>query len=562
MFDVNVDTGVGKWSNDASALLQNVTQIGWMALVSLTRGLVVMLEWCYSLGASGRELIAQATDRLSAAGLAFTQPLLGTALSLAAALAAYQGLIRRRAAETVAQALTTLAMMALGLWLILDPLGTVGALQQWSDEAGAGTLAALARGTPQRPARTLADGLSEIFDATVTAPWCYMEFGSVHWCQAPDRLDRRLQLAAARIAVDLRLRGRCRQACPRALDRTEAAVAARASATLLGAAQTNGQLFLALPANGPLRNSAKAGGTLLNVLCGGSESADRCSGTTAAQAEFRSERGTYGRAVGLLLIWIGGLGMLLLFGSLAIRLLLSGLLTIGYLLLAPAAVLVPVLGESGRSAFRSWIARLLTAAGSKLVYSFLLGVALAVTSVTLRMTALGWWAQWLLLSAFWWTAFAKRHQTLAFVSSQRSVATTRPVSLGGVARLGHGRRPPSAAVRTLTRTMRAGPPASDPTGAGDDPTGLSALSLADTVVRPRAGAARAATQSAYEHERNATLRQARVERETKEKIHDERRRRQAYDRADDLERQRKRSLDYFRSALSDMWPHEAQEPPA
>jgi hypothetical protein len=557
MFDVNVDTGVGRWSNDASALLQNIVQIGWMGLVSLTRGLVVMIEWCYSLGTSGRDLIAQATDRLRAAGLAFTEPLLGAALSLAAALTAYHGLIRRRAAETVAQALATLAMIAAGLWLIVDPLGTVGALQQWSDEAGAGTLAALASGTPQRPTRTLADGLSEVFDATVTAPWCYMEFGSVRWCQAPDRLDRRLQLAAARIAVDLRLHGRCRQPCTRTLDQT--ATSARISAALLEAAHTNGQLFLALPVDGPLRNSTKASGTLLNVLCGGSESANRCSGPTAAQAEFRSERGTYGRAIGLLLIWIGGLGMLLLFGSLAVRLLLSGVLTVGYLLLAPALVLAPVLGESGRSAFRSWIARLLTAAGSKLVYSFLLGVALAVTSVMLRMTAIGWWAQWLLLSAFWWTAFVKRHQTLALVPSRRPVRTNGPVLLAGVARWGHGRRPASAAVRTVTRTMRVGPPASEPTGAGDDPIGLSALARADAVVRPRAGSARAAAQSAYEHERSAARRQARIEREAKEKIDDVSRRRQARERADDLERRRKRSLDYFRRGLSDILPDEPQE---
>src|SRR4029077_1391388 len=48
-FDVNINTGVGKWGNDMSATIDNFAQFGWMALVSATHGLVVMFEWCYSL---------------------------------------------------------------------------------------------------------------------------------------------------------------------------------------------------------------------------------------------------------------------------------------------------------------------------------------------------------------------------------------------------------------------------------------------------------------------------------------------------------------------------------
>lgn len=412
-FDVNIDTGVAQWSNDASAVVQNFAQLAWMGLVTVTHGLVVMLEWCYSLDLPGRELLAEAQRQLQAMGLAFTQPLLAVALSLAAIAAAYHGLLRRQVAQTLGQALATLAMMAAGLWLMLDPLGTVGGLQQWSDQASLGVLSVAAAGTSERPRRTLVAGLGDIFGTVVSAPWCYLEFGDVGWCDQTSRLDPRLRAAALRIAAANK-RG------------------SGTGAALLRGAQTNGELFLALPANRPGRNSAKTAHTLLNVLCGGGESASSCRGPTAAQAEFRSQSGTYSRAIGVLLIWAGALGMLLLFGFLAVRLLLSGVATIAYLLLAPAVVLAPALGESGRAVFRGWASRLFAAALSKLAYSFLFGLMLALTAMLLQLTVLGWWAQWLLISAFWWTAFLARHRALAGLSApprRRPVRVRRRRSL-------------------------------------------------------------------------------------------------------------------------------------
>ena len=69
-------------------------------------------------------------------------------LAAASVLALYNGLIRRRVADTLGQALTTIAMMAVGLWVIADPLGTVGAVGQWANQASLGTLGAIAQGTP------------------------------------------------------------------------------------------------------------------------------------------------------------------------------------------------------------------------------------------------------------------------------------------------------------------------------------------------------------------------------------------------------------------------------
>ncbi len=69
---------------------------------------------------------------------------------------------------------------------------------------------------------------------------------------------------------------------------------------------------------------------------------------------------------GLLLIAAGLLGMLLLLGFIALRLLTAAIFSLLYLLLAPAMVLAPAFGEGGRALFRRWVAQLLGAVVSKL----------------------------------------------------------------------------------------------------------------------------------------------------------------------------------------------------
>jgi hypothetical protein len=181
------------------------------------------------------------------------------------------------------------------------------------------------------------------------------------------------------------------------------------SAALLRAAPSNGAIFLALPANGPARNSINEQSSLLRVMCQSSE-ATHCHGSMAAQAEFRTSGGTWKRVAGLLLILAGVAGMLLLLGFIALRLLGAAIFSLLLLLLAPAVTLAPALGEGGRMVFRRWAGQLLGAVVSKLLFSFLLGVVVAVVAILAGLEALGWWTQWLLMSAFWWGAFVRRHQ--------------------------------------------------------------------------------------------------------------------------------------------------------
>jgi hypothetical protein len=418
--DVHIDTGLlGLSSGGLLATVQDlfVTPV-WMAVVWAVHALIVMLEWAFTIDLLDSAAAGGLSGGLRHMQSTITDPWLAAVLAVASLLALYNGLIRRRVAETIGEALLMATMVVGGMWVIANPSGTVGVLGRWANQASLGTVAATARGSPSVAGRTLADSMGMLFTAIVEAPWCYLEFGDVAWCRNPRRLSRRLRQAGLRIAATESALVGCgssagplRACVPRG---STQAVALEHSAELLRVAQSNGAIFLALPANGPARNSINQADSLLRAICQSSE-ATNCRGRTAAQAEFRTSGGTWARVGGLLLIVAGVLGMVLMVGFIVLRLLTAAMFALLYLLLAPAAVLAPAFGEAGRTVFRRWATQLLAAVASKLLFAFLLGAVLAILAILIELEALGWWTQWLLMSAFWWAAFTRRHQALGIV---------------------------------------------------------------------------------------------------------------------------------------------------
>jgi hypothetical protein len=429
--DVHIDSGAIGFS--AATLEQDyLIEPVWMGLVWVVHTLIVALEWCFTLDLLDSAAMSGVERALRGTQAAFTGPWLVLALALASLGAAYNGLVRRRVAETLGEGALMLAMMAGGLWVIADPTGTVGALGQWVDEASVGTLGAVVQGTPAQAPRTLADSLGGLFAGVVGGPWCYLEFGNVRWCSQPALLDRRLHAGALRIAAGAQpgvcgSEGAPAQVCE-VLEGEQSRARAQ-SAILLGQARTNGELFLALPANEAGRNSINERESLLSTLCGGSEDATDCRGPTASEAEFRTQGGTGARVGGLLLIAIGALGAILLLGFVALHLLGAEIVSLLYLLLAPAAVIAPALGESGRAVFRAWATRLLGAVVSKLLFSFLLGVVLLLTRTMMELSTFGWWTRWLLVSATWWGSYRQRHRVLGFAEGEHRGGGAHPRSI-------------------------------------------------------------------------------------------------------------------------------------
>jgi hypothetical protein len=460
--DVHIDTGLLGLSEGGflSAVQSLFVTPLWTALVWAVHALVVMLEWCFTIDLLDDPSAGLGTG-LRAMQANLTEPWLAGALAVASVLAVYHGLIRRRVSEALGHALLAGAMMICGLWVTLDPGGTVGAIGGWANQASLGTLAVSSRGTPASPGRVLADSMAALFASTVEVPWCYLEFGDVGWCRNPARLDAGLRAAALHIATRELEAAHCNGApallllCPS--PGSDSAKTLEHSAQLLRSAKSNGSIFLALPANGPERNSINDEHSLLRVMCQSSQ-ATSCRGPMAAQAEFRTNGGTWKRVAGLLLICAGVLGMLMLFGFIALRLLGAAIFSMLYLLLAPAAVLAPAFGESGRMVFRRWLAQLLSAVVAKLLFAFLLGVVLAVLAILASLEALGWWTQWLLMSAFWWGAYGRRQQALSLAGGPLGAAyARRPRSAIGhaVGALSPARRLLSGAAAAGKRLSRA-----------------------------------------------------------------------------------------------------------
>lgn len=425
--DVHIDTGPLGFT---VATLEQDYLIApvWMALVWLTHTLIVAIEWGFTLDLLDGAAMSAIEHVLRGARSTFTTPLLACALTLAAISAAYSGLVRRRITETLGQAGLMIAMLVGGLWVAANPARTVGTLGRWVDAASIGALGTMLAGSPDGAQRTLADGMTGLFSGVIGDPWCYLEFGAVRWCDEAALQDPRLRAAASRLASAAQSRA-CRESSEAAGSVEGDTAACQAlqgeslqvkpqSAKLLRTAHTNGALFLALPANQAARNSINDSASLLRALCGGSSDATACRGPTAAEAEYRTQNGTQARIGGLLLIVLGALGMLLLFGYVAMHLLAAELLSLLYLLLAPLIVLAPTLGDEGRRAFRDWVTRLVGAMTTKFLFSFLLGTVLLLTHMLLTLSAFGWWTRWLLASAMWWGAYLRRRRLFTIAHAE------------------------------------------------------------------------------------------------------------------------------------------------
>ena len=447
-FDVHINTGVTKVTNDAGGDRPGPVPDG----VDGARGGRARRDRDARVVLHDRPA-RQPRDGRRGRGLrqtqaAFTQPWLVLVLAVASVLALYHGLVRRRVAETVGQALLMLAMMAGGLWVITDPAGTVGALGQWANQAGLGTLGAVAgrharairSDAGRQHGRCLRGG-----DRSALVLHGVRQRGLVPRSRAAgpaaarggagDRGGERAQIGCR---VGHGSAWRLRAARQRAGDArlSQSAVALREARTQRRAVPR--------AAREPGRRATRSTTRARCSTCSAG-AAKRPAGAHGGAGGV-SHRARHGwRFMGLVFIWVGALGMLLLLGFIALHLL---------------ARRSPACSICCWRRRRCWRRRSATAGGrlfadgprgcsgavmSKLMYSFLLGVVLLIERIlTADLTALGWLTQWLLMSAMWWGAFCHRHQVLGFGSGrsqlEQSVACAPRGRCTGDAARGDARR--------------------------------------------------------------------------------------------------------------------------
>ena len=419
--DVQIDTGITKVESNIMAALQSVAALLWLGLVYSLKGVLLVVEWAFSLDLLGEALgsVRRALERLHERVLG--RPWFMAALAAAGLWAIWRGLVQGRVAQTFGGLGLSVLLMVGALVVVNRPAETVGSASQLANDAALGFMGAASAGSLDRPEESLADATERLFDALALRPWCALQFGDVRWC-------------------------------------TRAA----------GRGVTNADLWLRYPTEGEEREAlyalTKGASGDLGVPFAGITGTPNEVLPEATRVLVREEPervrmqeqgSTFTRIALLALISVGLLGAVLLLLYLGMRLVLAGVLSLLLLLLAPAMLLIAALGDSGRATFLAWAWRLVGALAAKLVYALLLAIVV-VAATALAALPIGWFGTWLLSACFWWGVLLKRDELLGFISVSGPERDRRG-GFPGVARLYYNARAAGALATAAGGAATAGP---------------------------------------------------------------------------------------------------------
>ena len=425
-FDVQVGFSLTHMERSFLGALQTVAAIVWMALVYAVKGVLLLLEWAFSLDLLGSAMTDARRTLAFLHDQVIGQPWFLAALSVAGLWGIWRGFVQRQTTQTIAGLVTSSLLMVGGLVILAQPDETVGRASRLANEASLGVLSAATGHDINRPTRSLADSMIGVFNEIVRDPWCALEFGAVDYCDGPAPHSPHL---------------------------------------------TNGDVWLQYPAGSDertalyhlLKGEPEGGNTstfhdvtnpaLSIVGLGGGKSPSvpddvkRMVAKDPGRASLQDAGGTLPRFALLALIAVGMAGAIAFLGLLGVRLLLASVLALLLLLFAPAVLLAPAFGEGGRATFVAWGQRLLGAIVAKLIYALFLAVTLAAAGTITRL-GIGWFATWLLQIAFWWGVLLKRKELIGFVSAGTTNREGHGTFAGGLGQAYYAMQ--------LGRTVRAG----------------------------------------------------------------------------------------------------------
>jgi hypothetical protein len=399
-FDVFIDSGIDAPSgNFAKAFVMILNGI-WLGLIFVLKLVLALLGLAFGLnpfsdGDSMHE-IAAALDRLYRT---ITDPWLSVAIVAGGIWFAYKGLLRREFAASVGGTLAGVAMLLVGLWVIHQPAASVGRLGKISDEVAVTAISAPRSGSLARPTGTYAEALSHTWAQLVEVPFAGLDFSDVNWAMGPppkeavERANEHFCEDAGALAL---------LTAQKDMDNDEAEKACQQFAQRrYGKPRRVIDLYLRSSPGSPARAD------LWDYF--DKDEADKYKAKVAAQGGD----GVLTRLSMLVLFSLGLIGAVMLLAWLALRLFTQAAIAFVLLLAAPFAVFFPLLGESGRRAFKTWGLTLIGATVAKIVYAAFLSVVL------LGMTILGKVGDatgFLLTCAFAWAVFLKRIDLIGWMS--------------------------------------------------------------------------------------------------------------------------------------------------
>jgi hypothetical protein len=394
--DTQIDFSVGNLGDSFLGALSSLAGLVWMGLVFVMKGVLLLFEWGFSIDLLGSAMSGMRRTLTTLHERVIGESWFLAALSVTALWGIWRGLVQRQTTQTILGLAATGLLLVGGLVVLARPDETVGRASRMSNDAALGLLSAATTQDVDHPARSLADASIGVFDAMVRDPWCALEFGSVTYCAEHAKGQSTVTNADVWLRYDA------------------------------GSVKRKG-LYRLLKGKDPNDDGHDLLDTVtqpIGDVTGIDESEEKPDlpddvkamvAEDKDRARMQEAGGTFTRFGLLVMIAIGMTGAAALLAYLGVRLLLAAVMSLILLLLAPAVLLAPCFGESGRATFIAWAKRLVGALATKLIYALFLAVVLAAAA-TLRSLDIGWFGTWLLQIAFWWGVLLKRNELIGFVS--------------------------------------------------------------------------------------------------------------------------------------------------
>jgi hypothetical protein len=478
-FDVFIDSGIDAPSGTFAKGFVMILNGYWLGMVFVLKLVLALLGLAFGLNpfAEGETMrriavaIGRVYDRV-------TDPWLSALIVCAGIWFAHKGLVRREVAAGVAGTLAAIALLIVGLWVVHSPRASVGAAAKLSDELALAVIAAPQAGSVARPSGSYAEAMSRTWSQLVEVPFAGLNFSDVEWALGPppaeavERADRKFCEDVGALALLAML---SRLGNERAIESCADLTRRR-----YGAPRRVIDLYLRSSPGSPARRE------LWRYF--DKDEADAYKAKVAAQGGD----GVLTRLSMLALFAIGLLGAILLLAWLAIRLFTQAAIGFVLILVAPLALFFPLLGDSGRRAFKTWGLTLLGAIAAKVIYAAFLSVVLLGITI---LGSVGGAMGFLLSCAFTWSVFLKRAELVGWLSIGEAERAAGRGMAGQLAALTLGRRAPRAvggAARGVARGASgwAGARAADGAEATRRSAGASLRGSARALAEQRHGEAR------------------------------------------------------------------------
>lgn len=425
-WDIHIESGgfVTTLLAPVASLILLIASVTWLIFLLMLKGCLIILGFTFSLSPfTDNTMLKEISNGLGRFFRYFTSPWLTSLFVILGAWGLFNGIVRRRAGETVSGMIVALMMMLGAMWVIHAPQDTVGRFARTINQASLAAVSAPSSGRINTPTRSYNDAMARVWHQITEVPFCAMNFSDVHWCMNAEPSQGALEAAKGGLDANEGNMRLLLKALPNDDEQAQRTLN-RYLAALFGPAPTIRDLYLRFsPQSGPRdalwtyyhgTSDNEVGlplgiGPQLNV--GG--------GTSGAAPEKVEMQGRSGLPTRLLLVvvfvigLIGGLALLL---WIAMKLVMAAAASFVLVLATPVAMFFPVFGQAGRAAFVRWLTSLIGAIVAKLIFSALLGIVLLGSSVlgagiggsspTLGLIA---------TMAFWWSVFLNRERFLALL---------------------------------------------------------------------------------------------------------------------------------------------------